>query len=388
MVWVPVVARHVSGPGLNDERGSTHMRLVSRGAIAALCSTLMLGACSSGADTPDIGADTSRPSEIPADAVTRAEADGEVVVYTNSPDELWAALIPKFQKAFPGIKISPVSLNGPELVQRLRSEQKSGAATADLVIDSSPSTLFDLADSLAARDSVFDADLPSYANPSPGVYAISADPSIIVYNKAAVGKTPPKSLADVAALANANKGKLATYDIDSENGYAQMWTLAGQRAETWKLFGQLAPASRYELNGGSMTQKIAQGEYVAGYFQSGLVRGLLKPNGLDSIVGWSYESDGTTVVPRYSAVVKGAAHPNAAALLQDYLLSAPGQTVACSSGLTAVRDDVAKTCGDFTLKTIVDKVGQDNILMVPLDEKMCTEKPAFAARLNEARGGK
>ncbi|SEG92794.1 extracellular solute-binding protein [Thermomonospora echinospora] len=362
------------------------MRLVSRGAATALSAALMLSACSNGGGEPKIVADTSRPSEISADTVSKAEAEGEVVVYTNSPDELWDALIPKFKKAYPGIKISPVSLNGPELVQRLRSEQKSGAATADLVIDSSPSTLFDLADTLEARDSVFDADLPDYANPRPGVYAISADPSIIVYNKAAVGDNPPESLADVAAMADDKPGKLATYDIDSENGYAQMWTFAEQRGDAWTLYDQLAPATRYELNGGSMTQKIAQGEYVAGYFQSGLVRGLLKPGGLDSIVGWSYEKDGTTVVPRYSAVVQGAAHPSAAALLQDYLLSAPGQTVACSSGLTAVRDDVADTCGDFAVKTVVDEVGQDNILMVPLEETMRTEKPDFVARLEKARG--
>jgi iron(III) transport system substrate-binding protein len=311
---------------------------------------LTLSACGNGDGGSGIVADTSQASGIPADEVTKAKAEGKVVVYTNSPDELWSALIPKFEKAYPGIKIEPVSLNGPELVQRLRSEQKT------------------------------------WADPRPGVYAISADPSIIVYNKAAVGAKAPKSLADVAALAAKNPGKLATYDIASENGYAQMWTYAKQQPDAWKLFDQLAPATRYETDGGSMTQKIAKGEYVAGYFQSGLVRGLLKPNGLDSIVGWTYESDGTTVVPRYAAVVKGAAHPNAAALLQDYLLSAPGQTVACSSGLTAVRDDVAQTCGDFDIKSVSDEVGQDKILMVPLDESMRTDKLQFAARLDEARG--
>lgn len=363
------------------------MKYASRGAMVALSAALLtLSACGSSGNGSGIVADTSQASGIPTDEVTKAQAEGKVVVYTNSPDELWSALVPKFEKAYPGIKIEPVSLNGPELVQRLRSEKKSGASTADLVIDSSPSTVFDLADTLEPRDSVFGSQLPTWANPRPGVYAISADPSIIVYNKAAVGAKAPTSLADVAALAAQDPGKLATYDIASENGYAQMWTYAKQRPDAWTLFGKLAPATRYETDGGSMTQKIAKGEYVAGYFQSGLVRGLLKPNGLDSVVGWSYESDGTTVVPRYAAVVKGAAHPNAAALLQDYLLSEPGQTVACSSGLTAVRDDVAKTCGDFDLKTISDQVGQDNIVMVPLDESMRSDKPQFAARLDQARG--
>lgn len=351
----------------------------------ALVATLALTACG-GQAASDIEADTSAPAEISAETVEAAQAEGEVVVYTNSPDELWAALIPKFEQAYPGITISPVSLNGPELVQRVRSEQSSGTASADLIIDSSPSTLFDLQDVLEERTSVFDAELPDYAKPWPGLYAIAADPSIILYNKAAVGDAVPESLGDVAALAPANAGKLTTYDIDSENGYAQMWTFAENRDDAWALYDELFPASRFELNGGSMTQKIAQGEYIAGYFQSGLVRGLLKPNGLDGVVGWSYVADGTTVVPRYAAVVEGAAHPNAAALLQDYLLSGPGQTVACSSGLTAVRDDVADTCGDFSVASLTDEVGEDNVLMVPLDEQMRSDKPEFSARLAEARG--
>ncbi|WP_043808396.1 extracellular solute-binding protein [Rhodococcus triatomae] len=361
------------------------MRSVSRYVTFGLVAGLLLTACGSESES-EITADTSAPSEITSELAEKAQAEGEVVVYTNSPDELWNALVPKFQQAYPGIKISPVSLNGPELVQRLLSEQRSGARTADLVIDSSPSTFFGLKDALAERTSVFDSDLPEYANPWPGVYAISADPSIIVYNKAAFREDPPESLADVAATASGNRGKLTTYDIDSENGYAQMWTLTQHRDDAWALYEQLAPATRYEMNGGSMSQKLAQGEYVAGYFQSGLVRGLLKPNGLDSVLGWSYSADGTTVVPRYASVVKGAAHPNAAALLQDYLLSAPGQTVACSSGLTAVRDDVAPTCGDFSVKGVTDQVGEENVLMVPLDEAMRADKPAFSARLNEARG--
>lgn len=358
---------------------------VSRYAAFGLAAGFLLTACGGAANEPEIEADTSKPSEITSELAAKAQAEGEVVVYTNSPDELWTTLIPKFEQVYPGIKISPVSLNGPELVQRLLSEQRSGATTADLVIDSSPSTFFGLKDSLTDRSSVFDSELPDYAKPWRGVYAISAEPSIIVYNKAAFGENPPESLADVAAVAGENRGKLTTYDIDSENGYAQMWTLTKDRDDAWALYEQLAPSTRYEMNGGSMTQKLAQGEYTAGYFQSGLVRGLLEPNGLDSVLGWSYESDGTTVVPRYASVVKGAVHPNAAALLQDYLLSAPGQTVACSSGLTAVRDDVAATCGEFSVKSVSDQVGEENILMVPLDETMRADKPSFTARLTEAR---
>lgn len=352
--------------------------------VAVLTATFLLSACGGG-DDEGIVADTAAPTEIPQLVIDKAKDEGEVVVYTNSPDELWNALIPKFEKAYPGVTISAVSLNGPELVQRLRSERAAGAATADLIIDSSPSTFFNLADALDDRTSVYDAELPKYAKPRPGIYAVSADPTVLLYNKASFSQKEPTSLRELADQADAHNGKYATYDIDSENGYAQMWTLAEERENTWDLYDALAPATRYELNGGSMTQKLAQGEYVAGYFQSGLTRGLLKPNGLDGLVGWSYATDGTTVVPRYAAGIAGAKHPNAASLLQDYLLSLPGQTVACSSGLTAVRDEVADTCGDFSVRGITDQIGEDNVLFVPMDEKMAEDKPAFKNRLAESR---
>ncbi|GAA1501823.1 ABC transporter substrate-binding protein [Nocardioides humi] len=352
---------------------------------AALLSGGLLTACGDGGATDEpIARNTRAAAGIGQDEVAEATAEGKVVVYGNPPEDMWKRLIPTFEKAYPGIRIETVDLGGSELVQRVLSEAKTGAASADLVIDSNSKTFLDLADVIAARTSPFTAELPEFTQPESGVYAFAADPGILVYNKAVLDEGQyPASMADLAAIGDAHPGKLTTYDLSNDNGYSQMWTLADAIGDAaWDVYADLVPETTYESAGGTMLQKVAQGEYVGGYFQSGLARGLLAPMGYDKLVGWSYASDGTPVQPRYVAPLSDAGHPNAAALLQDYLLSAEGQTVVCASGLTAVREDVVGTCGDFALKHIQDELGEENVHLVPFGRQVFDDKPDFEARVD------
>lgn len=358
-------------------------------AVAALIlSVSALAACASEDDERGIKADRGAPSEISQDLIDKATAEGKVVIYGNPPEDLWNRLIPAFEELYPGISIETVDLAGPELVQRYLSEVRTGSAAADLIIDSSGSTILELAPEVATRISTFDDGLPDFANPADGIYAIAADPSVMLYNKVLLAEDErPETLADMARLAETYPEKLTTYATTSDNGYSQMWAFAEALGEeAWDLFATLAPATRYESSGGTMVQKLSQGEYVGAYFQSGLVRGLLEPSGYADIIGWAYPADGTPVQPRYAAVMKEAAHPNAAALLQDYLLSTEGQTVVCASGLTAVRDDVVETCGDFSLTHIIDELGEENVHIIPADMKVYDAKPKFEARLQDLTG--
>jgi iron(III) transport system substrate-binding protein len=364
-------------------------RWIGAGAVTAVAVGLLAACSSSGAEDEPIAKNTAAAAGISDDVVAKAKDEGKVVVYGNPPEDMWKRLIPTFEKAYPGIKVETVDLGGSELVQRVLSEAKTDASSADLVIDSNSKTFVDLADQTQKRTSTYDGDLPDFANPADGVYAVAADPGILVYNKAVLKEDEhPTSMADMADLGAAYPGKLTTYDLSNDNGYSQMWTFADAVGdEAWDLYAKLIPQTKFESAGGTMIQKVAQGEYVAAYFQSGLARGLLKPMGLDKLVDWAYASDGAPVQPRYAAPLKGAEHPNAAALLQDYLLSAEGQTVLCASGLTAVRDDVVDTCGDFALTHIQSELGEDNVHVVPFDQKVYDDKADFEARIDALKKG-
>ncbi len=368
----------------------THMRRVLASAATLVVATGLLAACGGGDDDDEqIAKSTAAARDIDPEVVADAQAEGKVVVYGNPPEDMWKRLIPTFEKVYPGITIETVDISGAELVQRVRSEAKTGAAGADLIIDSNSKTFLDMANAVHDRSSVYADQLPEFTHPAAGVYAFAADPGIILYNKAVIDENDyPSSLADLADLADSAKSRLTTYDLSNDNGYSQMWTLADALGdEAWDAYDRLFPSTTFEASGGTMVQKISQGEYLAGYFQSGLARGLLEPMGVDKLVGWSYAADGTPVQPRYAAPLKGSAHPNAAALLQDYLLSPEGQTVVCASGLTAVREDVVDTCGDFALKHIEDELGEENIHLVRFDAKVYSDRDAFESRvISTAKG--
>ena len=354
----------------------------------ALLTASLLTACSGSDDASEpIAKSTRAAAGIGQEAIDKATEEGKVVVYGNPPEDMWKRLIPTFEKAYPGITIETVDAGGSELTQRVLSEAKTGTASADLVIDSNSKTFIDLAGVVEGRTSAYEDELPEFTKPDAGIYAFAADPGILLYNKAVLTADEyPTSMADMSEVGAANPGKVTTYDLSNDNGYSQMWTFANAVGDgAWDMYDELVPQTTYEASGGTMVQKLAQGEYVGGYFQSGLVRGLLEPTGLDKLVGWSYASDGTPVQPRYSAPLKGAEHPNAAALLQDYLLSAEGQTVVCASGLTAVRDDVVDACGDFALKHIQDELGKENVQLVPYGDEPYVDKPDFEARVDALR---
>ncbi|WP_324276752.1 ABC transporter substrate-binding protein [Blastococcus brunescens] len=300
----------------------------------------------------------------------------------------WDDVIPVFESLYPGIEVETVDIAGPLLVQRYKSESSTGAATADMIIDNYGPQFIDLESDIMPRESSQAGDLPDFAKSNPGVYAVAADPSIILYNKALLtGDEVPTSLADVAALGAQHEGMITTYNTDIAFGYANWWTLVNEIENGTTLMEELAPNTTFETDGGTMAEKIAQGEYLAGYFQGGIVRGVLDDLGMADIVGWTFATDHNVVLPRLSAVFEEAAHPNAAALLQDFLLTAEGQSILCKSGMTAVRTDVDEECDMFALSNITDELGEESLVMPPpLSEDFVNDRADLAAQVSAAAG--
>jgi iron(III) transport system substrate-binding protein len=90
-------------------------------------------------------------------------------------------------------------------------------------------------------------------------------------------------------------------------------------------------------------QMVANGEFPVGLtFEQGAFD-FLKSG---APVGIVYPSEGTTVIPDGSALVKNAPHPNAARLFLDFTVSKEGQELIVSKfGRRSVRKDVAAPAG-------------------------------------------
>lgn len=361
-------------------------KLMAVGAVAVLAAG-SLSSCSGGGSGNNIEAEAA--ADITQEMIDAATEEGRVVVYGNPPEDTWAMLLPAFEKVYPGIKVETVDLSGSEMVQRYLSEVKTGGSSADIIFDSNAKTFLDLANNIEPTTSIYDDGLEDFVNPEAGVYAVSADPSVIVYNKLVLGEDEwPEGFADLVKLAQTHPGTLTTYDTGNTTGYTHMWgyvDAVGDKA--WDQFATLLPETTFESSGGAMIQKMSQGEYLAGYFQSGLARGLLEPMGFADILGWVYPTEAAVLMPRYASVMKEAKHPNAATLLREFMLSPEGQKLMCQSTLTAVRADVAESCGEFSIQGIADQVGEQNVHFIEFGDQPYADRDEFVARVQKLAQG-
>jgi iron(III) transport system substrate-binding protein len=76
--------------------------------------------------------------------VAAAKQEGTVVLYGPSGDTFYAALVTRFQKAFPEIKVESTMGVGAQLVTRLQAERSAGRYLADVYVNGSTVALLGL----------------------------------------------------------------------------------------------------------------------------------------------------------------------------------------------------------------------------------------------------
>lgn len=234
------------------------------------------------------------------------------------------------------------------------------------------------------------AHLEEFVQPQPGVYVLSTDPSVIVYNALLLEEgNRPTGLQHMADLAAADPGtfdgRLTTYDAARNAfGLAEWWfTLEEMGDEGWEALAAVGPMMRMETSAGPMIEKIATGEYVAGIGLGGVtVFPRLEEEGA-GIMEYAFPDDGTPVMFRGMGIPDNATSPNSAQLMLDYLLSHAGQTRIGNAGLTPHREDVAEDEVLYTYQEVVDLVGEENVIPVGFSEEMVKDAQAFAERWSE-----
>lgn len=329
-----------------------------------------------------------------ADLAALAAKEGKVVVYSTTDTKASAPLIAAFE-AKHGVKVEYHDMNSTELYNRFISEQAAGGSSADFVWSSSMDSAMRLATQFAAQYASPEiSNLPKWAVWNEAAYGTTYEPTVFVYNKRLLKEDEvPRTHTELAALVSSQpdrfRSKVTTYDIEkSAVGYMLAAQDSIKNPDYWGFVkGVGAGNLMLQSSTGTMMERVSSGENLIGYNLLGSYAETRAAS--DASIGIVYPKDYSLVLSRVAFISKKAAHPNAARLFLDYMLSAEGQGVlANQSNLTSVRDDIE---GDNDVQGLTARLSGTLLAPIPVDESLLgflkqKERLAFIKQWRTAAG--
>jgi iron(III) transport system substrate-binding protein len=353
---------------------------------------------SGAAATPAPAGVPGLPTYYPSDygqIIEASKKEPKLLIYSIMSKQNWAPVIEGFRQRYSWIEVDASDLDSTTIFDRYYTESAGNVRTADIIITSSPDTWqeFIKKGEVLVYKSAEDDKVPSWSKLAAGVYTVSTDPMVIIWNKPLL-PNPPKSIAELAAMASQDPGKftpgkITTYEETNATGFAANWFWAKKQGQERALqlieqIGRTKP--KLETSAGRMVDGTLAGEILVGYFVSA-ISVLPRFPAAGAVLGYSLISDGTPVITRGMAITKKAQSPNSAKLLVDYILSQEGQLAWSKGGLTAYRPDVADRAENHLAK-LAAAVGEQNLVPFSFDPDIAdaTKREDFRARLRRALG--
>src|SRR5919197_4144634 len=337
-------------------------------------------ACGGGAaptGTPAASAPAGFPAYYPStypQIIEAAKTEPKLQVYSIMSKTNWQPVMDEFKKKYSFIDLDATDDDAYGVFDKYYTETASGAKSADVVISSAMDAWqnFVKKGELEVYKSPEHDKVPAWSRLADGVYTVSSDPMVIIWNKKLVA-SPPKTIAALADLATKDQakykpGKITTYIETNATGFAANWFTAkkvGQDKWLQTVCQIGAKQPKVESSGGRMVDGTIAGELLLGYFVSA-INVLPKFPAANDILGYSLIGDGTPVITRAMGVTKKAKAPNRAKLLVDFILSQEGQIAWSKGGLTPYRTDVADKAAIHLDKFSAD-VGQQNLIPFSFD---------------------
>jgi iron(III) transport system substrate-binding protein len=364
-------------------------------ATAAPAAATKPAAASSPAAASTSAAASSAPATA-ADVVEASKKESKLLVYSIMSKTNWAPVLDGFKKQYSWVDVEALDLGSYEVFERYYSEGGSSARTADIIITSAPDAWQDFIKKgdLAEYKSPEAAKLPDWAQLAPGVYAVSTDPLVFIWNKKLIQK-PPKTMAELAEMATSqaaqlNGGKIVTYNAETNaTGFAANWFWAKKNGDkAWPILEAIGKTKpKLESSAGNMVNSTLSGETPLGFFVSAINVFPQLPKAQD-VLGWGMIGDGTPVIVRGMGITKKAQAPNSAKLLVDYILSQAGQIAFAEGGLTAYRPDVADKAKIHLSKLAAEGGGEGNLARFSFDADIAdkAKTDAFRERWKKAMG--
>lgn len=351
-----------------------------RTALSAAAVTALVVAGAAAAKTDSQGTTPPNPN-APAKLIAKSKTESGLVFYGNPPSANWKVVTDKFHEKYPWITVTSYDLDNNTIFSKYASEAAQGVRTADLLVSSAPNLW------VYARRQKMTIDyspaqiakFPSFVKQFKGVYVLSPDPAIIVYNKLLLKDKVPASVTEIANDP-ATYGKLTGYTIDNLFGYTALWGYIQKKG--WANLEKIGKDRLKAQTGVSaQLQLVSQGGAVAAYLTSPTARFTIAASSqLSSILGWTYAKDATSLVPRGVGITAKAASPASAKLFLNYVYSTAGQQTMCDAGFTAFRTGFKPTNCSNTLADVYAKVGQKNVVLVPFSQKFVNDYPKYKTR--------
>jgi iron(III) transport system substrate-binding protein len=280
-------------------------------------------------------------------AIAAAKKEGELSLYTSFTSDVADAVTKAFTDQF-GIKVNVFRGNSETVLQRLSQEASANRPGADAV-----ETNFAELESLSGAGVLGDyegthlADVPKDLQ-FKGWTADRLNIFLPAWNTNLIKPgEEPKSWEDLADPKYAGKIQVEISDSDWFENVTKYWLSNGKtQAEVDQLWKGIAANAKAAKGHTTMMELLSAGQTPMDAMNYSYITERAAQDGAPV----AYKgADGTTSVPAFPrpngvAIVKGAAHPNAAWLFYDWMLS-DGQKVLVDQHLTPV----TKVPGDTSL---------------------------------------
>jgi iron(III) transport system substrate-binding protein len=312
--------------------------------------------------------------------IAQSKKEGGLVFYGNPPTANFNALADKFKAAYPWITVTSYDLDDNTIFSKYASEAAQGVRTADILIASAPNLWVYASRKGYALKSFTPTDIakfPKFAKQFKGIYVMSPDPTIIVYNKLLLKGKVPDGVGDIASDA-ATYDKVAGYTVDNTFGYTGLYGYV--QLKGWSNLQSIGKRLAPQTGVGAQLQLVAQGGAKAAYLTSPTARFTIKSNAqYQTLLDWTYVKDGEALVPRGIAVTAKAQSPASAKLFVNFVFSEAGQQAICEAGFTSYRTGFTPANGcTNTLADVYAKVGEKNVFLPGFTQKFVNARPGFA----------
>ncbi len=344
-------------------------------ALAAALAALGAGGARS---TAEAAATAKKPNPLAA-LIRQSKRESGLVFYGNPPAANFTVLLNRFKARYPWIGTTAYDLEDNTIFSKYASEASQGARTADVLIASAPNLWVYAARRKYAMNYTPAglSKFPRFVKQFSGVYVMSPDPAIIVYNKVVLGNKVPTSVTAIAKDASTYR-KVTGYTVDNTFGYTGLWGYVQKKG--WANFRKIAKRLTPTTGVASQLQLVAQGGASAAYLTSPTARfRIASDSNLGRLLAWTYVRDAEPLIPRGFAITAKAKSPASAKLFLNFVYSKAGQQAMCDAGFTAFMTNFkpAKNCKN-TLAEVYRRVGAKNVIFVPFSQKFVNDRPKFA----------